>query len=318
MILLSLLSKYIDIICCESRLEYTYILSQYVENKACAYIHPSIWPMKSGPCVTDKAVAMTIDLWHKIAETNPLVTKVPDPPDIPDSLSGLDLKKNIVVHARANESFGLANGRNVDISLYGQCFRDLIDHGYTITRIGDCRMPSMPSIPGLYDLINPGIVCDKSWLHVWLIANSMLFLGSQSGPSYIPHIFGTPFIIANNVCMGIVSATQEPMSFMLPKLWIRKDTQEPMNLEWIFTSRAAWLEADMIASIYEARHISSSVMRNSVLELARIATKHSDIRGTQSIRISKGQKAWIEAVIGRGGLGKMHPSNAYLNSYRLF
>lgn len=85
--------------------------------------------------------------------------------------------------------------RNVDPAAYAPALRALVQRGYRVVRLGDPTMTPLPPIDGVIDY---AVSAQKSEaLDVLLPAVAEFHIGSSSGLSVVPLLFGTPCLFLN-------------------------------------------------------------------------------------------------------------------------
>ena len=85
--------------------------------------------------------------------------------------------------------------RNVDIETYLPALRLLADRGYKIVRLGDKSMKALPPMPGVIDYARSKLKSPE--LDVLLPAIADFHIGSSSGLSLVPLLYGTPTLYLN-------------------------------------------------------------------------------------------------------------------------
>src|SRR5262249_31175182 len=91
--------------------------------------------------------------------------------------------------------------RNADIESYVPAIKSIVRQGGWVLRMGHPVKRSTPPVDGLIDYANSGQRAD--WMDIFLCARSRFFLGTQSGLSYVPNVFGVPTIMTNYISLGI-------------------------------------------------------------------------------------------------------------------
>ncbi len=85
--------------------------------------------------------------------------------------------------------------RNVDPQAYIPALRALVTRGYRVVRLGDPTMTPLPSIDGVVDYAVSPVKSEA--LDVLLPAAATFHVGSSSGLSVVPLLFGTPCLFLN-------------------------------------------------------------------------------------------------------------------------
>lgn len=112
--------------------------------------------------------------------------------------SGVSPEDRIVtVHCREggfrrNERHDL---RNADIASFVPALRALAEQGYRVVRLGDPTMTPMPDVPGAVDYAHSPLKSPA--LDVQLPAVARFHIGTSSGLSLVPLLYGTPTLFLN-------------------------------------------------------------------------------------------------------------------------
>lgn len=111
---------------------------------------------------------------------------------------GIDTPDRVVtVHCREG-GFRL-NGqhdlRNADIASYRTALRHLVAQGYRAIRLGDPSMTPLPPMDGVVDYAVSALKSEE--LDILLPGIARFHLGSSSGMSLVPLLFGTPCLFLN-------------------------------------------------------------------------------------------------------------------------
>ena len=85
--------------------------------------------------------------------------------------------------------------RNADIRVALPALRCLAEAGYTVVRLGDPSMTRLPELPGIVDYAHSPLKSAR--LDVLLAAGADFHIGSSSGMSLVPLLFGTPCLFLN-------------------------------------------------------------------------------------------------------------------------
>lgn len=111
----------------------------------------------------------------------------------------------VTVHARTSHFLGDTPGgyhdfRNSDIHDYLLAIEEIRRRGGWVVRIGNDRMPPLPSLDGVIDYAK--MPSRPSWLDTFFLADARFFLGDTSGPHVIPSAFGVPRCAVNYAPMS--------------------------------------------------------------------------------------------------------------------
>jgi len=84
---------------------------------------------------------------------------------------------------------------NADIESYLPAMRAIIERGGWVIRVGDPKMQPLPALPRTIDYARSTLKSD--WMDVFLLGSCRFFIGTSSGPAYIPPLFGIPCVLTN-------------------------------------------------------------------------------------------------------------------------
>lgn len=104
--------------------------------------------------------------------------------------------------------------RNVEIATYLPALRRLVERGYTVIRLGDRSMTPLPEIPGVFDYAMSGIKSPE--MDVLLPAVAAFHIGSSSGLSLVPQLFGTPCLYLNWYPLDMMPWGRQNWSILRP------------------------------------------------------------------------------------------------------
>jgi len=138
-------------------------------------------------------------------------------------LSKMGLSKNskfVCIHSRSHtyspkDNF-LHSYRNTPISDYNLAAEYLIKNNIQCIRMGDAAAESIEPIPGYIDYAKSAFRSD--FMDIFLSANCLFFLGSNSGAFHMASVFGKSVAIANNAPITVAPTTYlDTYLFMLYK-----------------------------------------------------------------------------------------------------
>ena len=104
---------------------------------------------------------------------------------------------------------------NADIDSYLPAMRAVIERGGWVIRMGDASMQPLPAMPQTIDYARSSL--KSAWMDVFLLGSCRFFIGTSSGPAYIPPLFGVPCVLTNWAPTG-----QRPphlRDLYIPKRW---------------------------------------------------------------------------------------------------
>lgn len=90
---------------------------------------------------------------------------------------------------------GSASLRDVDIAAYPPALARLVERGYRVVRMGDSSMTPLPLMEGVFDYALSPLKSDE--LDVLLPGVARFHIGSSSGLSLVPLLFGVPCLFLN-------------------------------------------------------------------------------------------------------------------------
>lgn len=136
----------------------------------------------------------------------------------------------VALHVRDDGFTGKDAGssvRNSDIHNFTKAINFITEQGGWVIRLGDPKMVPMPNLPNTIDYARSDVRSD--WMDVFLLASCKFFVGTHSGPIWIPKSFGVP-------TLGVdwVPLTRLPWSgnsLVIPKLFKHKLTQQILTVE---------------------------------------------------------------------------------------
>lgn len=164
----------------------------------------ALHPMASGDCLFySHAAALAQVEWEKKG-LSPLLALQSE-----DHAFGLDVlaKKNIspadwfvALHIREPGFHNqwadpLRKGRDVDIYTYLDAIQEITRAGGWVIRMGDPTMKPLPPMERVWDYAHSPDRSER--MDVFLLANCRFFVGTNTGVSYVPPVFGRPCLYTN-------------------------------------------------------------------------------------------------------------------------
>ena len=105
----------------------------------------------------------------------------------------------VALHVRDITWKGLNAGmqaiRNAETAAYLPAIAEITGRGGYVVRMGDPDAPPMPALANVIDYCRSDMRSD--WMDIFLIARSRFMLGSASGPSFVPPLYGVPAVLTN-------------------------------------------------------------------------------------------------------------------------
>lgn len=115
------------------------------------------------------------------------------------------------------QGFGaVENSLNAEIDSYGPAIRAVLERGGWVVRVGDPKMRPLPPMPGVIDYARSDL--KSEWMDLFLLGACRFFIGTSSGPAYVPPLFGVPCVLTNWQPAG-----QRPFNgrdLFVPKLYL--------------------------------------------------------------------------------------------------
>lgn len=105
----------------------------------------------------------------------------------------------VVLHVREAASkvhhAELHNVLNANVDDYVPAIMEITRRGGWVIGVGDPKMTPLPELPNVFDYCHSKFRAD--WMDIFLCARARFFLGTSSGPAYVPSIFGVPAVLTN-------------------------------------------------------------------------------------------------------------------------
>lgn len=84
---------------------------------------------------------------------------------------------------------------NARIADYMSAIKEITERGGWVIRMGDPKMTPLEPMANVLDYCHSAIRSD--WMDVFLLGNCRFFLGTSSGPAYVPPAYGVPCVLTN-------------------------------------------------------------------------------------------------------------------------
>jgi putative glycosyltransferase (TIGR04372 family) len=115
---------------------------------------------------------------------------------------------------------------NADVMSFLPAIGEITKRGGWVIRMGDPSMVRLPPIPNVVDYCHSDVRSD--WMDVFITARCRFFLGTSSGPAYLPPLYGIPSVLTN--WWPPAQRPWHPMDIFMPKMVRRKDNGEALTL----------------------------------------------------------------------------------------
>lgn len=143
--------------------------------------------------------------------------------------------KFVALHIREGGPIG--DPRTQPISSFISAMNEITRNGYWVIRIGDQSMASLPSMHMVIDLVPKKNSARE--LHAFVLARCEFYLGTASGPSWVPRIFGVPSLITNLNEVATQVGRAPRGSIHIPKRYINRKG-ETLTLSQMFSQGLAF------------------------------------------------------------------------------
>ena len=196
--------------------------------------------------------------------------------------------------ARLNDAM-LYGMRNADIDSYRPAIDRIISNGGVVVRLGDESMTPIGSRPGFVDYPFTHIKAD--WMDAFLASQCHYMIGTPSGMSFVPMLFGRPIAFTNWTTLINIIDTPNVLTIFKP-LYEASGRLVPFDT---FAARYAWLANDRDLALHGVFHRSNT--SNEILEVVDMMERHAD-RSTGRLDVTDAvfadsQKRFINFAIAR-------------------
>lgn len=181
--------------------------------------------------------------------------------------------KFVALHIRDGGKIG--DPRTQKIETFVSSIIEITKSGFWVVRVGDPGMPKLPNMKMVVDLV-PKKNSAKE-LHAFVLANCEFFLGTHSGPAWVPRVFGIPTLITNAVKIGSTVARGPRGSIHIPKKYIDQKGKI-LTLSELFDSRLAFSSPSLYklkSQGFELIDNTSDEILESTKEMIRNISKDS-------------------------------------------
>jgi putative glycosyltransferase (TIGR04372 family) len=124
----------------------------------------------------------------------------------------------VALHVREREPDGgrstINSARNADIASYLPAVAEVGRCGGWVVRIGEPNATPLPALPGVIDYCHSADRAD--WMDIFILARSRFMIGTNSGPAFVPALYGVPAVLTNWWPAG--ERPWRPSDIFVPKL----------------------------------------------------------------------------------------------------
>lgn len=146
----------------------------------------------------------------------------------------------VALHVREGKWDGKSGGLhgilNNDIETYIPAIEEITSRGGWVVRMGDPGMAHLAPMKNVIDYCHSDWRAD--WLDVFLATRCRFFLGSCSGPAFIPPIYGVPSLLTN--WWPPAERAWHAIDIFIPKLIRRKSDGSYLTLGETLTEPFSW------------------------------------------------------------------------------
>jgi len=128
--------------------------------------------------------------------------------------------------------------RDADISTYRTAIESIVARGGWVIRMGSPSMTSLPPMPQVIDYAHSEARSD--WMDVFLWARCRFFIGTPSGPAWVPPTFGVPCVATN---WTYLSRRWFGQDLFIPKLLWSESEERYLSFAEALTSSVGVAEA---------------------------------------------------------------------------
>ena len=154
--------------------------------------------------------------------------------------------------------------RNANLETYLDAFKEIVQRGGVVIRIGGPEMPKLPPIDGVFDFAH-GERC-PDWFDLFVNGECRFFLGSASGPSSLAATFARPLIMSNAPANAFPVSAND---IFLPKLLREKKTGRLLTFRETFVAKFQFLFNGSVYEEYGVEHVDNEAddILNAVREM---------------------------------------------------
>jgi putative glycosyltransferase (TIGR04372 family) len=172
---------------------------------------------------------------------------------------GLPMNSRFVaLHIR--ESNEISDPRKQTLSNYEMAIFELTSRGYWVIRIGTSENSKINSYPMVIDLVDS--TDSHNWLHSYVLSQCEFYIGTASGPSWVPRLFGRPSLLTNLNEIATQVGTAPVYSIHLPKKYMHQDSRQ-LSAQELFERKFAFCSLNL----KELRNLDIQLLENTPMEI---------------------------------------------------
>jgi putative glycosyltransferase (TIGR04372 family) len=190
---------------------------------------------------------------------------------------------------------------------------EITGRGGYVVRMGDPDAPPMPPRPNVIDYCRSDMRSD--WMDIFLIARSRFILGSASGPSFVPPLYGVPVVLTNWWPPGM--RPWHAADIFIPKLLRRSADGRCLTLGETLREPFSHCHSPRYLAEREGVHVEDNepeVIRGAVAEM--LSRLDGDPRHDAEVADLRASADSIYQAHGHFGLAKL--STGFLRKHREF
>ena len=126
--------------------------------------------------------------------------------------------------------------RNAEISTYFPAIFEITRKGGWVIRIGDPSMTPLPQLPNVIDYCHSEIRSD--WMDIFVLACCRFFVGTNSGPAFVPSMYGVPSVLTNWWPAG--ERPWQAADIFIPKMLRRLSNDSHLTLSETLREPFSW------------------------------------------------------------------------------
>ena len=169
----------------------------------------------------------------------------------------------VTFHVRDGDRRVGRSAPNAEVCSYLPAMREVVNRGGVAVRIGDRRMPKLPTVKGIVDYAHATDPSPR--LNTYLMAACRFFVGTASGPLTVPHSFGVPTLYTNAPAVGLVP--EFPNTLTLLKKYVDVRNGRLLHAEEVAERPIAWTVNPSADPFARGVCNTSAELRDGVVEM---------------------------------------------------